>query len=184
MKRQMGICLLLAASAVALVLSVQACSPSNNYPSPPISRFVPSAVGVMDRWTSDFSAIVLTDGRTIDARNSTDAVLVGVLDKGNLILAGTAPSRFAFGLRPIRSHAGQCWEPWPDQTEDRIAWDLGDSILLLNGLELHKADDFTSSARTKSVDGRQAWVKDDQSAMEYQMCANSTGAIEWVRNAN
>jgi hypothetical protein len=185
MKRPTGVRFLLAASAVVLVLSVQACSPSNSYPSPPVNRFVPTAVGVMDRWTGDFSAIVLTDGRTIEARTSAG---VGPLSPapatGTLVLAGTTPSRWLYVMNPIQSFAGQCWEPWPDQTEDRIAWDLGDSILLLNGLELPKAGDFTSSAHTKYVDGRQAWVKDDQSAMEYQMCANSTGAIAWVKYAN
>jgi hypothetical protein len=86
-------------------------------------------------------------------------------------------------MRPESILAGQCWEAWPEQTQDPNAWDLGDSVLLLNGLELPKAGDFTARARPQELDGRQAWIKDDRSAQEYETCANSTGAIEWVRSS-
>jgi hypothetical protein len=62
---------------------------------------------------------------------------------------------------------------------------MGTSILLPEGLELGKAPDFTADTGTQSVNGHGAWIINGHfSGEQYEVCANSSGQIEWLKQIN
>lgn len=182
MKHRMVVRTMLWASVAAIAFSTQGCRSGPSYPTPPPTPLIPTIVGVVDHVTSDGATIVLTDGTSFGNYPGADEQSFGTLHRpGDLFLARTTAPKFSGTLRPIKSGEPGCWEAWAGQTDDPIAWDQGDSILLLNGLQLPKARDYASDLRRDYIDGRYAWAVGQQGIPQYEMCANSAGQIEWVR---
>lgn len=185
MERRRSAGSLLAVSATILALASQACGPATNYPTMPATVFVPTIVGVVQNVSLHGSGwlLTLTDGRTVDEPNETGVTLLGgdSGQPGGLVLASTTSPEFVDVIEPIAWTAGDCWEPWVIQAINRIAWDMGDSILFPDGLELPKAPGFASEVPSHDVDGRQAWTNDGQSEQPYEMCVDSSGQIEWIK---
>ena len=144
----------------------------------------PNFAGVIDKVeeTSRGWLLTMTDGRTIDeAQQSADTKLLAFAPSpGCLTVASTSEPEFVASIRPIESQPG-CWDPWPGQGDQPIAWDEGDLVRFGYGLELPKAADYHADAPTHDVDGRQAWTAEGQSVQPFTVCANSSGQIEWLK---
>jgi hypothetical protein len=71
-----------------------------------------------------------------------------------------------------------CWEAWQSPSDSHIVWDLGDSILFTDGIELPKAPGFHVDPQPQTVNDRLAWtLYADNQGMNF--CANDHGQIEW-----
>jgi hypothetical protein len=163
---------LLISTVVILGLATQGCG-HMSYPSPP-PPLVPTIVGVVDR--VGLVTIILADGRTVDAPENSDVRRMGGIPvAGDLSLASTNVPKFVDALRPIETGEQGCWEAW----DNPIAWDMGDTILFSNGIELPKAPGFHAPEPTE-VNGRLAWVE-TENQVRWTFCANSQGQIEWAQ---
>jgi hypothetical protein len=167
---------LLISTVVVLGLAAQGCG-YISYPSPP-PPLVPTTIGVVDRvgiagtgWLA-----TLRDGQEVEVPHQADVRLMsGLLEPGHLVLASTAAPRFVDVLEPIETGEQGCWEAW----DNPIAWDMGDTILFSNGIELPKAQGFHAPEPTR-VNGRLAWAE-TENQVDWSFCANSQGQIEWAR---
>ncbi len=165
------------ALAVVLAVTAQACKPTTSYPSPP-PQLIPTIVGIVDHGyvTKEGAVYVLEDGREVLAPDSErDTAQIGGMDAGYLVLARTTAPKFIAGLRPMGGTDGYCWDGW----EAWIAWDLGDSVEFYSGLTLPKASRFNAEREDVEIDGRQAWVLDDNHAPN-RACVNVQGQVDWV----
>jgi hypothetical protein len=165
-------------SLVAVVIALQGCSLfAEHYPAPP-EPLRPTTVGVIASATQDATGYHtrLIDGRVVDEpQNGTYRVGGGLNKPGWLLLAGTDRGGFAFGLAPMEEG---CWEAWQGPSSSRIVWDMGDSILFRDGLELPKSSSFHVDPQPHDVDGRMAWTLHGNN-LGMDFCANSQGQIEW-----
>lgn len=173
--------ILLMTALLPAALSLHACGPQIAHPSPRSPALVPTIVGVVDHQTSDLSAIVLTDGRTVPYLASQGIELLGGgAGPGDLLLASMDSPRFVDALDPLEGESG-CWDAWPAQVDQPIVWDLGDAIELGDGVELPKAPHFAAGAGTQVIDGRRVWINNSQATKLYRLCANSAGQIDWLK---
>ena len=137
----------------AVALSLAGCQ---SYPAPPTQTFTPKIVGVIAEVTIDTSVRTrLTDGRIIDQSRSTAYHLFGSWGQpGWLLLADTSETGFTKTLPTFDNG----WEAWQSNSSDPIAWDMGDSVLFSDGVELRKAAGFYAEEQAQTIDGRSAWV--------------------------
>lgn len=175
------------ASASALALTLQGCQLlAEHYPSPP-KPLRPTTIGVIASVDADAKGWTahLADGRTVlEPDNGTYKLLGGGDTKGWLLLAGETDGGFAAGLAPLAKYGYPgCWEAWTAPSSDRIAWDQGDSILFMTGIELPKATGYQVNFAPHDVDGRLAWTspRGDAAPQWMSFCANERGEIEWGR---
>ena len=120
----------------------------------------------------------LTDGRIIEQPLSTAYHLFGGWGQpGWLLLADTSETGFTKTL-PTFGQDG--WEAWQSNSTDPIAWDMGDSILFGDGVELQKAAAFYAEEQPQTIDGRSAWVPTGWS-QTYVVLANSQGEASRLR---
>ena len=173
-----GLRLLVSLSVAALC--VQGCfSSARNYPDPP-QPLRPTIVGVVAR--ADFDATGfhshLVDGRTIDLPHASGSKDFGRTydNQGWLLVAGTTDGGFAAALAPL---GNGCWEAYDAPSNNPIAWDMGDSILFMTGIELPKATGYSASRAPLMVDGRLAWTAPEGNMPPMSFCATDRGEIEW-----
>jgi hypothetical protein len=167
---------LLIATVAILGLAAQGCG-QMSYPSPP-PPLVPTVVGVVDRvglagtgWLA-----TLRDGQEVEVPHQADVQLMGAIPvAGDLVLASTAAPRFVDVLEPIETGEQGCWEAWLNP----VAWDMGDTVLFSDGIELPKAQGFHAPEPTQ-VNGRLGWAA-PPSGLRWTFCANSQGQIEWAQ---
>lgn len=156
---------------------------AGSLPSPtrrPLSPLRPTMAGVIESGvlSGDGDVVTLQDGTTVNIPR-TFKRFGGGDQKGNLLLSGTDGGGFVAVLLPDRRSDG-CWEAWED-IEDQITWDMGDSILFLNRLELPKAPGYHVDPEPHDVNGQLAWTDPTHGSMPQWMsfCANAKGQIEW-----
>ena len=161
----------------ALALSLAGCQQS--YPAPPTETFTPKIVGVIDAVTIDTSVHTrLTDGRVIDQRLSPAYHLFGGWGQpGWLLLADTSETGFTKTLPTVGQDG---WVAWQSNSSDPIAWDMGDSVLFSDGVELKKAAGFYADEDPQTIDGRSAWVPRGWSDT-LEVLANSQGEASGLR---
>jgi hypothetical protein len=151
----------------AVFIALQGCS---SYPAPP-EPLRPTTVGVIASATHDEMGYHtrLVDGRVIDEpQNGIYQLSGGIMDPGFLLLASSDGGGFAVALPPMEDG---CWEAWRSPSDSPIVWDMGDSILFTDGIELPKASGFHVDPQSQNVDGRLAWVS-GPSQLGMNFCAN------------
>lgn len=167
----------LMAALLIPALALQGCALfASQYPNPP-QPLRPTTVGVIAETTQDGYGyhVHLVDGRTIDLpQNGIFKLSGGVYEVGVLLLAGNAGDGFGFALDPLGSG---CWDA--ASSNDRIVWDVGDSVLFSSGIELPKAAGYHVSPAPQMVDGRLAWTVPAGNAPRMSFCVDTRGEIEW-----
>jgi hypothetical protein len=143
-----------------LAVSVAGCRLS--YPAPPTQILHPKFVGVIDTVTITTDVQTkLTDGRMADQPLDTAYTLLPVIgdpswgQRGWLLLADPGPGGFEKAL-PLWDTTS--WEAWESDEANPLAWDMGDSILFVDGVELKKAAGFYAEQAPQTIDGRSAWA--------------------------
>ncbi len=170
--------------AVAAVLfAVQGCSLFESYPPQPTERLQPTTVKVVTQAArvGDHFVYTFSDGSTFDVpRNPSGYKELNAVQPGGLFLGS---AKFQYGLGPLGDIPG-CWQAMAGGNSDSIVWDLGDSILFDDGLELAKAPDYYADPEPKSVSGQLTWIKPIGDAVVPWMafCSNDEGKIEWAKS--
>lgn len=151
-------------------------------PTPP-APLRPTIVGVIAKTTQDpigYHAR-LTDGRVVDMPQHGTYKILGLVDMaGYLLVAGTNDGGFASALPPLGKG---CWEAYIGPSDRPTVWDMGDSILFMDGIELPKAPGFTAAVAPHTLDGRLAWTlgQGDFGSLTpsspTSFCANEQGQI-------
>jgi hypothetical protein len=151
-----------ASLGIVACVAVSAAGCRASYPAPPTQIFRPKIVGVIDTVTVNTAVQTrLTDGRMVDQPLSTAYTLLSVIgdpswgQHGWLLLADPSPTGFTKAL-PIWDTVS--WEAWESDGANPIAWDMGDSILFADGVELKKAGGFYAEQAPQTIDGRSAWA--------------------------
>jgi hypothetical protein len=173
-----AVTLAFAVAVAALVL--QGCWLfAKNYPAPP-EPLRPTMAGVIESGavSADGNVVTFEDGTKVDIPSQTKGIGSGY-QKGNLFMSGADGGGFVAVLLPDRRGNG-CWEAWED-INAQIAWDMGDSILFLDRLELPKAPGYHVDLEPHTVNGHLAWTDPTNGSMPQWMsfCANAKGQIEW-----
>ena len=169
----------LAFAVAVAVLTVQGCwFLAQPYPAPP-EPLRPTMAGVIESaaFSGDGEVVTLEDGTKVVPTFTTE--IGSGYQKGNLFMSGMDGGGFVAVLLPDRRGNG-CWEAWED-INAQIAWDMGDSILFLNRLELPKAPRYHVDPEPHMVNGHLAWTDPTHGSMPQWMsfCANAKGQIEW-----
>jgi hypothetical protein len=171
------------AMAAAVLLAAQGCFLfGETYPAQPTDRLRPTIAGVVTIVTTvgDHNVYTLADGSTYDEpTNQKGFQELSSVTPGGLYLRS---DQFQYGLDPLGDLPG-CWQAMAGGNSDAIVWDLGDSILFDDGLNLLKAPDYYADPEPKLVGGQLAWTRPmgDITVPWMSFCANDQGKIEWAK---
>jgi hypothetical protein len=162
---------------LACGLLVQGCSLFAKHHQFPAQPLRPTIVGVVASETHDATGYHarLVDGQVADQpQNGTYRLMGGDPEAGTLLLVGTDDGGFWVQLSAI---GNGCWEA--SDPDDSIVWDMGDSVVFSDGLELPKAAGFRADVQPETVDGRLGWPHSEgDGPSQMSFCANSKGQIE------